>query len=248
MKKLLIFAGTTEGRLLTVRALELGWCVASAVATEYGRELLPHDARFTALAGRMTEDEMYAHIQSERYDMVVDATHPYAVEVSRNIRSACARVGVRLLRLLREESKACGCRYFETLAQACRAANEAQGAILAATGSKQIAQYAAVANWKTRVYARVLPTGESVALCRAAGLPDDHILAAKGPFSYEDNVKVMQKYAIRLLITKDGGKEGGFLDKIRAAQDCKAEVFVLARPEETGVCYEQVVRMLKEER
>ena len=41
MKKLLIFAGTTEGRLLAQAMAEKGFLVTASVATDYGREVLP---------------------------------------------------------------------------------------------------------------------------------------------------------------------------------------------------------------
>ncbi|ODU56598.1 MAG: precorrin-6x reductase [Clostridium sp. SCN 57-10] len=244
--KLLIFAGTTEGRRLCERALARGCRVTAAVATEYGGALLPHDARLTVHTGRMDARAMAEHLRGACYDAVVDATHPYAVEVSRNLRAACAETGARYVRLLRAESRAEGCVYLPSLAEACAAADDTEGAVLAATGSKEIAAYTAIRGWRERVYARVLPTEESLALCAAAGLDARHILAGKGPFSYEENARVMRQYEIRLMITKDGGAEGGFLDKVRAAHDCGAAVFVVARPSETGYSYDEVARMVEE--
>ena len=142
--KLLIFAGTTEGRRLCERALARGCRVTSAVATEYGCALLPHDARLAVHTGRMDACAMAEHLRGACYDAVVDATHPYAVEVSRNLRAACAETGARYVRLLRAESRAEGCVYLPSLAEACAAADDTEGAVLAATGSKEIAAYTAI--------------------------------------------------------------------------------------------------------
>ena len=50
----------------------------------------------------LTEEEMEALLVRERFDLVVDATHPYAAEVTENIARACRGAGVEYLRLLRE--------------------------------------------------------------------------------------------------------------------------------------------------
>ena len=72
-------------------------------------------------------------------------------------------------------------------------------------------------------------------LCRAAGLPEDHILAARGPFSLADNLETMERYAIRSLVTKDGGAAGGFPEKLEAARRLGVQVLLIRRPAEAGL-------------
>ena len=102
MKKLLLFGGTTEGRLLAEQACALGWEVTLCVATEYGREVLPQELPFChILVGRLGIEEMKL-LMAEGFHQVVDATHPYAVEVSSNVRSAAQSTGLPHWRLLRQ--------------------------------------------------------------------------------------------------------------------------------------------------
>ncbi len=246
MRKLLIFAGTTEGRELSRAAAALGYAVTASVATEYGRVQLDEHPNLTVTTGRMDADAMASFLKQGDFVSVIDATHPYAVAVSENIRCACEATGIRYLRLLREESDPEGCTYFERLADACKAADLQAGNILAATGSKQLLPYCNIRDYKRRVFVRVLPTEESVSLCRNAGFSQDHIIAAKGPFSKEENLAVMKALHIQTLITKDGGAQGGFEQKIAAAQECGAAVFVIKRPRENGLSYQQVRSILKE--
>ena len=88
MNKVLLFGGTGEGRALAE------WMVARdiphtvCVATEYGETLLPAGAE--AHVGRMDSGEMEALMRAGGYSLAVDATHPYAVEVTEHIRAAAA--------------------------------------------------------------------------------------------------------------------------------------------------------------
>ena len=231
MSRLLLFGGTTEGRELAAAAAAMGYGVTVSVATGYGADCIPETPGVTVHTGRLDAAEM-ARWMAE-FDLVVDATHPYAVAVSANVRSAAAEAGRPYLRLVRPESEHPGCRYADSVPQAV--AMVPPGNVLAATGSKEIAAYAAIPDFARRVWARVLPVESSVAACRAAGLPEDHILAGRGPFSLEDNLETMARYAIRSMVTKDGGAAGGFPEKLEAARRLGVQVLLIRRPAETGL-------------
>lgn len=189
MKKLLIFAGTTEGREISLAAAGLGYDVTTSVATEYGKaQFTEIPTNLTILTGRMETDKMADCMKQGGFNSVIDATHPYAVAVSANIKAACESAQIPYLRLLREASHAEGCTYFGSLQEACQAANLLEGNILATTGSKDLVPYTAMQAYKSRVFVRVLPTKESVFLCQNAGFLSNHIIAAKGPFSKEENL------------------------------------------------------------
>lgn len=102
MDKVLIFAGTTEGRLLAERAAQLGvWCMAST-ATEYGACLLDRLDGIHIRSGRLDPQGMKELIFREGITHVIDATHPFAVEATRQIRQACVETGTKYVRCLRE--------------------------------------------------------------------------------------------------------------------------------------------------
>lgn len=91
-RKCIIFAGTSEGRQLyefcAAHRIESVFCVA----TDYGRELLRETGvSAEILAGRMDAEEMLSFFRKENPSLIIDATHPYAVEVTANIRKAAER-------------------------------------------------------------------------------------------------------------------------------------------------------------
>ena len=103
MYKLCVFAGTTEGRELVELLEGQPVAVTACVATEYGETLLTARENLTISAGRLRREEMEALLRREGFDLVVDATHPYAQEVTEHIAGACQGTETAYLRLLREE-------------------------------------------------------------------------------------------------------------------------------------------------
>ena len=103
----MLFGGTVEGRELSRLCVREGWDCHVYVATDTGEEFL-RQLPVTVHVGRLQAEEMTAEFARLEPALVLDATHPYAVEVSRNIRSACLRCSLRCVRILRNESSVRG--------------------------------------------------------------------------------------------------------------------------------------------
>ena len=231
MYKLCVFAGTTEGRELVEFLSGQNLSVTACVATEYGETLLSPRDNLTISAQRLTREEMEALFSRENYDMVIDATHPYASVVTENIAAACEKTGVRYQRLLRSGCKAGEDAVFvPDIPAAVAYLNKTEGSILLTTGSKELAKYTGLTNFADRVYARVLPMEDSLRLCQSAGLKPAHILAMQGPFSVDMNVAMLKSLGAKYLVTKDSGTAGGFDEKVTAARTAGATLVVIGRP------------------
>jgi len=239
--KLLIFGGTTEGRLLAEEAAALGVSVTVSVATPLGAEELAGLERVTVWVGRKNSAEMVPLLAP--FDLCIDATHPYAVAVSANLKSACREAGVPLRRLLRRPSGTEGVIQVESCAQAAEYLGKTEGNILLATGAKELSAFAPLD--PARLYARVLPTHEGLSACEALGLVHSHILALQGPFSQKLNEAVLEQYRIRWLVTKDGGRAGGFEEKRTAARQTGASLVLVGRPPDEGEDFEDILAYVK---
>lgn len=108
LRPVLLFGGTTEGRELAARLAGRGQRTILCVATDYGREVLEPELLANSCLdvriGRMDAEEMRRLILEEEPGLVVDATHPYADQVTRNVREACEKTGREYLRCLRPAS------------------------------------------------------------------------------------------------------------------------------------------------
>ena len=240
--RIVIFSGTTEGRLLSHLLAEKGAAVTVCVATEYGCEEQGEAPGVTILTGRKTVEEMAELLQGS--DLCVDATHPYAVEVTKSVRRACSEAGVPYRRLLRDRSADTDALVVDSAEAAAELLADREGNILLATGMTELPAFAGIS--PARLYPRVLPTGDSIAACERAGIPHRNVIAMQGPFSRELNEALIRQFHIVYLVNKDGGKAGGFQEKVQAAENTGIELVLIRRPEETGESFDEVVKSCEE--
>lgn len=248
MEKILIFAGTKEGRLLAEHLCNCRKEVHISVATAYGRELLKPREGLIVHQGRLQETQMELLLTQTEWEAVIDATHPYATEVSALLKTACEKTGRRYLRLLRDlkdEKANPSIYYVDTKEEAAAWLNERSGNILMTTGSKELRSFLDQMHDRTRLYVRILPDGETVTCLKEWGLKGGQIICMQGPFSAELNEAMIRQLKIRYLVTKETGAAGGFPQKLAGAQAAGADVVVIRRPqEESGYAMEQLLRLL----
>ena len=218
MKKVLVFAGTTEGRELAELLADSNIKCSVCVATDYALELM-NDKRLDVHCGRLTEEEMEVLMRDGKFDVVVDATHPYAQIVSQNVRQAADKEFISLIRLRRLS--------FQT------------GNILLTTGSKDLGSYAKNETIKNHLFVRVLPGEESIRLCTANGITGRQIIAMQGPFSAQMNECILREYSIDWMVTKISGHAGGFEEKVEAAKKAGVGVCAILPPSE-NVCQTEI--------
>lgn len=229
--RIVVFSGTTEGRRLSAALADLGAQVTVCVATEYGAEEQGELPGIQVHIGRLDEAGMCDLIRHS--DLCIDATHPYAVAATANIRQAAAQVGVACRRMLRAPSiLPQNSRPVQDAASAAALLRSTIGPVLLTTGVKELPAFAGLD--PVRLYPRVLPLIESLRACEAAGIPHRNIIAMQGPFTRELNIAMIRQFGIRYLVTKDGGVQGGFREKAEAARDTGITLVVIRRPKEDG--------------
>ena len=249
MDKILLFAGTTEGRNLAEFLEKNQIPTEVCVATQYGETLLEEGKYLHVHAGRLDETEMEQQIQKQ-ITLVIDATHPYAVIVSQNIRRACSRTGTEYIRLARKETDASWKQEMEDVTEVASVAEAAaflakkEGRIFAATGSKELSAYQVIPDYQDRVVARVLSTPEAVSECAMLGFSGKNLICMQGPFTEDLNVAMLRQAQASWMVTKESGKAGGFLEKLRAAKKAGAKLVVIKRPGERS---EEIEEDQKEE-
>ncbi len=242
-KRLLIFGGTTEGRELLERGIPfeekfLGPTVLYSTATDCGAEIIARDPllqgklkNISLLSGRMNRAAIEELIRARGVTHVIDATHPYATEVTENIRRACESCGTTLLRISRESTTLPDDAVaVDSPEEAVALLNQTDEKVLLATGSKSLPVFAGVKNARERLFVRVLPTAEVIAKCEQLGFDTRHIIAMQGPFSAEMNEQILRMTGAKTIVTKDGGENGGMEEKLIAAKNVGARVIVIRPP------------------
>ena len=256
MSKVFIFAGTTEGRKLfeLLKANNIS-CTVS-VATDYGANLLSGNSKCKVLSGRMSKEEMLSAVKKSKCLCLVDATHPFALEVTAQIKLVCKELGIKYVRLLRDideqKDMTDSLLFFDSVKSAAEYAKDKKGNIFVTTGTKDLSVIAETIKDKNRIFARVLPVEDSLIKCIQSGLCEKNIVAMQGPFSSFMNEAMFRETKTKFVITKESGAAGGFEEKIIAAKKCGAITLVIKNPEsksrgmaQKSYSYSETVRLLE---
>ena len=243
--RIAVFAGTHEGHELCAKLSVEGICAMAFVATEYGAELLAGLSGIEVRQGRLDEAAMRETLGG--FSLVVDATHPYAVEVSANLRRAVEALGISYVRLLRasgaledgswSDVDGVDVRVVPNCEKAAELLDSLEGRVLVTTGSKDLAAYTSVRNYADRLVVRVLASVDSLTHALELGYSAKNVICMQGPFSRELNVAMLHQVGASWLVTKDTGAPGGLPQKIAAARDAGCGVVLISRPvsDEQGV-------------
>lgn len=243
-----VFAGTTEGRQLCEYLVKRQRKVIGFVATQYGKDLLDEETKQRIRVGRLTEEEMEQVLKTENPVLVIDATHPYAVEVTENLQTACKKQNLQYLRLKRTETRIEQDDNTILVKSAKEAANwllNKKGNVLLTIGSKEMEEFQILPDFSQRVYARILPMSSMIARWEEKGLTGRHLIGMQGPFSEQMNRATIEEFQIQYLVTKESGMAGGFIQKRDAAKKTECKLVVIERPQkEDGISLKELMKQL----
>ncbi len=225
--KVWLIGGTSNATEICERLIATGVSVIVTVTTDYGRQLseLPG---IQVIKSMLSIQDMEQLILGNNIDLIVDASHPFAVEVSASAMEAAKNTIVPYLRFERANTRFANANYVNSYEEAVAYLTDKQGNILLTTGSKFVAKFIPLG--VERLFARVLSTSDSVALCEQAGLKPVNVIAMCGVGSVALNLALLNEFDIRFLITKESGAEGGLHEKLEAANQAGAEVIIIQRP------------------
>ncbi len=232
MSKILIYAGTTEGRKLSETLSEKGIACDVSVATEYGEQVMEPSKNVKVLRGRLSVDEMKALYLENHYDAVVDATHPFATVVTENILESIRDTRLPYFRLARDLSHTQDrlLRTVESVEECIPLLKATKGNILLTTGSKELSKFCVDEELKRKLFVRVLPGKESIDICYDCGLEGRQVIAMQGPFSMDMNLATINQYNIACMVTKESGKTGGLDEKVQAAAKAGIPCIMIQKP------------------
>ncbi|WP_415921281.1 cobalt-precorrin-6A reductase [Tateyamaria sp. SN6-1] len=220
---LLILAGTTEATQFATAVAERG---LTGVVSFAGRVERPRRQPLPQrIGGFGGVGGLADYLHAEKISHVIDATHPFAAQMSRNAVSACAEAGVPLIALTRAPWVAgAGDRWTRVpdIAGAVEALDQPASRVMLAVGRMHLAVFA--------------PNPQHFYLLRLVDppketppFPDHHVLVSRGPFTKGDDHALMQEHRIDLVVSKNAGGTGAYA-KIAAARSLGLPVIMIDRP------------------
>lgn len=233
--RLLLLGGTAEGRALAAGLLASGFDVIASVTTEAAARRLFGGVhpRLTARAGTFDPVGLERFLRARRIGLVLDATHPFAVEITRTAQAVCGRLALPYVRYERPPWEPEGIAYAADFEDAARRVPLLGRRPLLTVGAKPLRIFAPLAR-RLALYARILPSRASIRQAHAAGFAPERIVAAAPPFTCEQTAELLRRYRIDLLVTKSSGREGGVIEKITAARAGGLPVLMVRRPAAGG--------------
>jgi len=222
-----IIGGTSNANDIASLLVEKNQPVVISVTTGYGYGLAQRTG-CRVIREVLTADGMRLLIKENKIRLVIDASHPFATEVSKAAMQVACECGIQYARFERSTPVFEKARYVESYEAAVDYLKNTQGNVLITTGSKFCGKYCTLD--MDRLFVRVLSTPESIEHCTNAGYKPEQIVTMTGVLSTHENLKFMQENNIRFLVTKDSGQEGGLPEKIAAAEAGGVEVLIISRP------------------
>lgn len=233
---ILLIGGTSETAPLALGMARAGCAVLVSTATDVPLDTGDHPL-IIRRSGPLVERRMAELIREKGITAIVDAAHPYAASIHETIGRVAKELGVacfvfrRPAELDAQDAAPEGAMVAENHVEAAGRAFAEGRPVLLTTGSRNLSPYAAEAR-RTGIFlaVRVLDSPDSLAACRDAGIPDGAIIAARGPFSVDENIAVIHQFNIGTIVTKESGRAGGFAEKLAAARMSGCRLIVVRRP------------------
>lgn len=249
---ILVLGGTKEANELIKILNAQGYEVLVTTVSSYGGELAKESGAQEILVGKLDAQALANLIESRKIKVVLDATHPYASQVTFMAKETCERLGVTFLRHTRpmpsEIIKEDNFHWVNSYQEAANLAFKLGDVVLSTIGSNNVACFQTAKGENQRLVVRILPDIASIKQCREAGCLPKDIIAMQGPFSKEMNKIILKEYGIQVMVTKDTGATGGLDEKIAAARELQIPVVIIRRPLEPIKIYshEEILEILKE--
>lgn len=230
----MVMAGTKDAARIIKKLSNTGkFNILATTTTQYGADIAKSAGADEVISKGLTTEELIEIIKANKINVLVDATHPFATNATRNAVESSKAAEIKYIRFERpgeyfnEDDLIHEVPSFEEAALKSKELTE--GRVLHLAGVSTLEPVIEKIG-SSRLFARVLPSVDSIQKCIDMGLNPENIIAMQGTFSKEFNKALMEEYNISLIITKESGKTGGILSKISAALELGIDVVLVTRP------------------
>lgn len=222
-QRLLILGGTGEANQLATKAAQID--KIEVITSLAGRTQKPVTPTGTVRVGGFGgELGLIEYLQEQKIDLLIDATHPFAAQISFNAAAATEQCRLPHLMLVRPPwQQVAGDNWLEV------ASNEAAAKVLPKSAQRIFLtigrqELAAFAHLKSQWFLMRMIDPPTTAL-----IPQGKLLLEKGPFSLEHERQLLKEYQIDLIVSKNSGGDAT-VAKIIAARELKIPIVMVQRP------------------
>lgn len=211
---------------------QAGLRVSATVTRQEACTHLFHDMpeSVTVSARGFTSESLGDYLAGGAADLVLDATHPFAVRITRIAHEVCTRMDVPYLRFERPDwTPPAGTILVDSFAEAAARLPDLGQRVMLTIGAKQLKHFVPLQERLT-LFARILPSPLSLEQALKAGFSGERLLCLRPPFSAAFNEAIFREYQVDVLVTKASGMAGGVVEKVTAARELGMQVVMIRRP------------------
>lgn len=239
MKELKIFLlGGTKDSTEIIKHLKSNYNthILTTTTTEYGSKLAVEAGSDETISRPLPKDEIIEIINNSDFDLLIDATHPFAEHITQTSASVSKICEISYIRFERpslnfkdiDTTHIIYAKSFEDAGKII-AKEIPNGNVLHFAGANTMEDV--LKNVSTeRFYPRILKVEKSLEKCEKLGVENDHIIEMKGAASLKENIDLIEKYDASVMITKESGEIGGVIEKIEAANQKDISLIMIKRP------------------
>ncbi|MDK2987890.1 MAG: precorrin-6A/cobalt-precorrin-6A reductase [Methanothermococcus sp.] len=238
MTTILIMGGTSDANKIAeeLKRKFKDLFIITTTTTDFGGRIARNYAD-EVISKPLDKEELKKLILDRNINILIDATHPFAVVASKNAMEVSKELNINYIRYERPDEKFdmekfghnnnIDIVYVEDFEGAAKRAVElSKKNIFYMAGIKNLKKIVDIVG-KDRTIARILPTSVNEGL---ELLPSKNIVAMQGIFSKELNRYLIQDYNCDVIITKNSGDSGGLKEKVLGALEAGAIPIIIKRP------------------
>ena len=222
---ILVFGGTTEGRIAIKKLEEAGNPYYYSTRGDEQEVVLHHGTR---LIGAMDVEQLKAFCQEHAIKLLIDAGHPFAEVLHQTVAEVATQLSIPAIRFERifppRDPGIIWCDDYADAIQQVQQHNVKR--LLALTGVQTISKLKPLVDKGIDCYFRILNRESSLKIAHENGISDDHILF----YDTEHNNHLLDVAPFDAMITKESGVSGGFQEKVNEAKEQGMQVFAICRP------------------
>ncbi|MGL4670450.1 MAG: precorrin-6A/cobalt-precorrin-6A reductase [Methanobacteriaceae archaeon] len=234
--------------------------ILTTTATEHGGKIAKNAGSHSVISNPLNTNELVDTINDNGINVIIDATHPFAINATKTAISASDLANINYIRFERpslannfnnidvnssnnlycgedSNSNSNNQKYGQMLFNVSSFI-EAGDLIKNKFNNKRILNLGGVSSLhilreyipKENVFIRIIPVKSSIDKCYEMGLSGEQIIAMQGTFSKEFNKALFKEINAEVIVTKESGATGGFLNKINAAIELDIPVIIINRP------------------
>ncbi|MBF2027155.1 MAG: cobalt-precorrin-6A reductase [Oscillatoriales cyanobacterium C42_A2020_001] len=231
-QRLWLIGGTQESAELALAIATEGIPCLITVTTEAARRLYPASPQCKIWVGRLDQQRLPAFLQQQQITAILDASHPFAVEVSRLAIAIAAQQGIPYLRYERpaldmpNSQSSVLASSFQSLLSSNLLDSQR---VLLTVGYRPLPLFKPWQEVAT-LFTRILPSLTALETAITAGFTPDRIIALRPPISAAIERALWQQWQISMVVTKASGAAGGEDVKRQVADELGVKLVAIARP------------------